>query len=170
MLFRSYDDIGANINQGSAYIFTRSGTTWTQQAKLIASDGATNDWFGIGVAIAGDTAIVGSYFDDVGTNVDQGSAYVFVRSGTTWKQQARLTSADGAASDGFGLSVSISGDTAVVGAYNDDIGSNADQGSAYVFTRSGTNWTQQAKLTAADGAAVDWFGYAVMIEIGRAHV
>src|SRR5206468_3053516 len=157
------DDVGANADQGSAYVFVRNVTTWTQQAQLTASDGAVSDAFGWSVAISGDTAVVGAFVDDVGANVDQGSAYVFVRSGTTWTQQAQLTASDGAVSDAFGWSVAISGDTAVVAAFVDDVGANVDQGSAYVFVRSGTTWTQQAQLTALDGAANDDFGYSAAI-------
>ncbi len=157
------DDVGVNANQGSAYIFTRSGTTWTQQAKLTASDGAANDRFGSSVALSGDTAIVGAYLDNVGANADQGSAYVFVRSGGTWNQQAQLTATGGTTNDFFGISVALSGDTAIVGAYADNVGANVDQGSAYVFTRSGTTWTQQAQLTATGGAAFDNFGQSVAI-------
>ncbi|MFA6044264.1 MAG: FG-GAP repeat protein, partial [Phycisphaerales bacterium] len=159
----SFDDVGANIDQGSAYVFVRIGTTWTQQAKLTAADGAANDRFGRSVAISGDTVIVGAWLDDVGANADQGSAYVFARSGTTWTQQAKLTAADGAAADEFGISVAVSGNTAIVGAFLDDVGPNADQGSAYVFIRTGAAWTQQAKLTAADGAAADQFGLSVAL-------
>ncbi len=161
-----FDDVGANFDQGSAYIFTRSGTTWTQQAQLTATDGAANDLFGFSVALgggAGDTALVGAHSDDVGANFDQGSAYVFTRSGTTWTQQAQLTATDGAASDNLGVSVALSGDTALVGAYADDVGANVDQGSAYIFTRSGTTWTQQAQLTATGGAAGDSFGVSVAL-------
>ncbi len=84
--------------------------------KLTASDGAAGDYFGSSVALSGDTALVGAAGDDVGVNTDQGSAYVFVRSGTTWTQQAQLTASDGAAYDHFGSSVALSGDTALVGA------------------------------------------------------
>jgi len=157
------DTVGANANQGSAYVFVRSGTTWSQQAKLTALDGAANDYFGGSVAVSGDTAVVGAYGDDVGANADQGSAYIFVRSGTTWSQQAKLTAADGAASDQFGWSVALSGDAAVVGARYDTVGANPSQGSAYIFVRSGTTWSQQAKLTAADGAVNDLFGCSVTI-------
>jgi len=157
------DNVGANSNQGSAYVFTRSGTTWAQQGKLTASDGATSDYFGISVALSGDTALVGAYYDDAGANSDQGSAYVFTRSGTTWTQQTRLTASDGAADDYFGISVALSGDTALAGAYWDDVGANSDQGSAYVFTRSGTTWSEQAHLTASDGAAYDYFGRSVAL-------
>jgi hypothetical protein len=157
------DDVGANADQGSAYVFTRSGTTWTQQAQLTATGGSAGDQFGYAVALTGDTAIVGAYLDDVGANTDQGSAYVFTRSGTVWTQQAQLTASDGAAGDNFGFSVAVSGDTALVGAWADDVGANVDQGSAYVFFRSGTTWTQQAKLTASDGAPSDRFGNAVAL-------
>lgn len=156
------DDNGGNVNQGSAYIFVRSGNFWTQQAKITASDGAANDNFGSSVSIDGDYAIIGAYSDDVGSNTNQGSAYIFVRSGSSWTQQAKLTASDGGIGDNFGA-VSINGDYAVVGAASDDTGSNIDQGSAYIFIRSGASWTQQAKLTASDGAQYDYFGAAVSI-------
>jgi hypothetical protein len=157
------DTVGSNGAQGSAYVFTRNGTTWTEQQKLTANDGAANDYFGSSVAISGDTVVVGAYWDDFGANPDQGSAYVFTRSGTTWIQQQQLTASDGAAVDQFGSSVAISGDTVGVGAWSDDILANPDQGSAYVFTRSGTTWTQEQHLMASDGAANDNFGYRVAI-------
>jgi FG-GAP repeat len=156
-------DIGAKLSQGSAYVFVRSGTTWTQQQKLTASDGAADDRFGASVAISGDTVMAGATLDDIGANADQGSAYVFVRSGTTWTQQQKLTASDGAMNDSFGYEVTLSGDTAIVGAYLDDIGANADQGSAYVFVRNGMTWVQQQQLTASDGAAFDYFGNSVSV-------
>jgi hypothetical protein len=152
-------------NAGSAYIFVRSGTTWTRQAVLTASDAAAFDLFGENVAISGDTVVVGARNDDAGT--DSGSAYVFQRTGTTWTQQAKLTASDAAAGDIFGFSVSISGDTIVVGGHgNDDVcpsDIDCNSGSAYVFQRTGTTWTEQAKLTASDAAAGDFFGYSVAI-------
>ncbi len=157
------DDVGANLDQGSAYVFVRSGGVWSQQQKLMASDGATSDYLGTSVSLSGDTAVVGAYGDDVGANANQGSAYVFVRSGGVWSQQQKLVAPDGATSDYFGASASASGDTAVVGAYGDDVGANANQGSAYVFVRSGGVWSQQQKLGAADGAADDVFGYSVSV-------
>ena len=93
-------------------MFVRSGTTWSEQAKLRASDLASWDRFGISVALSGDTALVGAYTDDDG-GTDSGSAYVFVRSGTTWSEQAKLTASDAAAQDHFGNSVELSGDTAL---------------------------------------------------------
>jgi len=151
------------MRRGSAYVFIRSGTVWTEQQKLVAADGVDNDQLGQWVALSGDTVVAGAYDDDVGANVDQGSAYVFTRSGGVWTQQQQLTAADGAAGDQFGGSVAVVGDTAVVTASSDDVGANADQGSAYVFTRSGTVWTQQQQLTASDGAAGDAFGASAAI-------
>jgi len=156
-------DVTGNSDQGSAYVFTRSGTTWSQQAKLTASDGAAGDYFGASVALSGDTALVGADNDNVAGNAYQGSAYIFTRSGTVWSQQAHLTASDGAAEDFFSISVALSGDTALVGAADDNVGGNNQQGSAYVFVRSGSSWTQQAHLTALDGAESDWFGIAVAL-------
>lgn len=152
----------AVANSGSAYIFAWSGTAWTRQAELTASDGATDDHFGISVAVSGDTAIVGADYHDGEGGTDQGSAYVYVRSDSMWTQQAKLIASDGATLDWFGWSIALSGDTAIVGAWgNDEVGGAA--GAAYIFTRSGTIWTQQAKLTASDGAPGDQFGISVAI-------
>jgi len=148
----------ANDGKGAAYVFTRSGSTWTQQARLTASDGAVADAFGSSAAIDGETAVFGAWGDDGA----RGSAYVFTRSGSTWSQQAKLTASDRAVDDYFGYTVTISGDSVGVSAEgNDDLG--FDSGSAYVFTRSGSAWTQQAKLTASDGTAYDLFGNNVSI-------
>jgi subtilisin family serine protease len=118
--------------KGSAYIYVRNGNVWTEQQKLTASDGASGDVFGESVSISGDTAIVGARLDDIDANGNQGSAYIFVRSGTVWTQQQKLTASDGAAGNEFGRSVSISGDTAVVGEPENDLGSaNQNQGSAF---------------------------------------
>jgi hypothetical protein len=158
-----WDDVGANVDQGSAYVFTRSGTTWEQQAHLIASDGEEGDQFGISVALWDDTALVGSNLDGVGANTWQGSAYVFTRSGTAWSEQQQLTASDGAWGDQFGESVALWGDTALVGAAGDKVGENFGQGSAYVFTHSGTVWDERAHLIASDGAASHQFGRSVAL-------
>jgi hypothetical protein len=155
--------VGGNANQGAAYVFTRSGTAWTQQQQLVAPDGAASDNFGCSVAISGETALVGANQDGIGANANQGSAYVFVRSGASWTQQQQLLASDGAANDRFGWGVALSGETALVGANHHVVATKADQGAAYVFTRSGAVWTQQQQLTAADGAAGDRFGYAVAL-------
>jgi len=162
-----FDDVGANSGQGSAYVFTRSGGVWTQQARLLATGGAVNDHFGISVAIEGETAVVGAHSDDVDHDgvvyPNQGSAYVFTRSGSVWTQRAQFTPEDGRADDFFGNSVAISGETVVVGAFEDSVGANSDQGSAYVFTGSGSDWTQPTQLLATGGAVSDYFGVSVAI-------
>ena len=148
-------------NRGATYIFHRNGTNWTQLAKLEASGGAEDDEFGWSVSIDGDYIVIGSPGDDdVGNG--SGSAYIFHRNETSWILQSKITASDGAAFDNFGHSVSISGDYAVVGAlWDDDNGSGT--GSAYIFHRSGTNWTEHTKITSSDGEADDWFGYSVSI-------
>jgi hypothetical protein len=169
---------------GAAYVFVRSGTTWTQQAYLKASNTELRDYFGTSLAISGDTVVVGASSEDssaTGVNGDQadnsasfaGAAYVFVRSGTIWTQQAYLKASNTDAGDYFGTSVAISGDTVVVGASRED--SNAtgvngannnsaiDSGAAYVFVRSGTVWTQQAYLKASNTGVRDGFGQSVAV-------
>src|SRR5262249_28291282 len=133
--------------------------TLSQEAKLTAGDAASDDQFGAAVGISGETAVVGAPVDDTAAGPNAGSAYVFVRSGTGWSQQAKLTASDAAAGAIFGLSVAVTGDTVVVGASGD----NMLAGSAYVFVRSGTSWSQQAKLTASDAATGDRFGDGVGI-------
>ena len=162
----SYMDDYKGTDSGSVYVFTRSGTSWSQQARLAAADGAASEHFGYSVAVLGDTALIGARRDgEKGTSA--GAAYVFARSGATWSQEAKLTAADGAANDYFGISVALAGGTAVIGSYFDDDKGSAS-GSAYVFTGSGAMWTQQAKLTAADGAATDCFGISVALSGGTA--
>ena len=155
----SYDDDNGT-NSGSAYLFVRSGTSWTEEAQLTDSDGEANDHFGSGVSLSGDTALVGAsglFVDPV-----EGKAFVFVRSGTTWTEEAELTASDGALQDLFGGSVYLSGDTALVTASGDDHA--AGSGSAYVFVRSGTLWTEEGKLTASDGG--DGFGLSLSLSGG----
>lgn len=157
---------GASSAAGAAYVFVRSGTVWTQQTKLTASDAAAGDAFGASAAIHGDTVVIGA----PGASSAAGAAYVFVRSGTVWTQQAKLTAGDAAAGDEFGGAAALSGNTAVVGAAMDDGAAGANQGSVYVFVRSGTVWSQQVKLTANDAAAGDQYGSSVGVDIDTAIV
>lgn len=161
-LIGAFNDGFSGARFGSAYIFTRSGTTWSQQAKLIASDGERNDWFGYSVALSGDTVVIGADSDD-DNGFNSGSAYVFTRSGTTWSEQAKLTASDAASMDLFGISVAVDGDTAIISARDDD-DDGTNSGSVYVFTRSGTIWSEQAKLTASDATGGDRFGSDVALE------
>lgn len=157
------DNIGSNIKQGSAYIFFFNGTAWVQQAKLTAADGNDDDNFGRSVSISGDYVVVGAENDDVGIDVNQGSAYVFFRSGTNWTQQAKIFATTGDADDFFGNSVSISGSYIAVGSKGDDVAANVNQGSVYFFVRSGVSWTEQDQRIAPFGAANDQFGFSVSI-------
>ena len=157
---------GHNGRTGAAYIFIRSGTSWTEQAKLTPSDGNSSDYFGWSVSISGHRVIIGSPLDD-DDGISSGSAYTFFRSDVVWIMHNKLTASDGATLDKFGHSVAISGDYAVVGAVGgDDNGS--DSGSAYVFRRQiGPGWTEQVKLLPDDGAMGDNFGASVAISGGQ---
>jgi len=155
------DDDGGS-NSGSVYVFEKSTWgTYDQVAKLTASDAAANDLFGSSVAIDGATIVIGA--SSAGTG---GAVYVFRTSdgGATYDEVAKLTAADAAVEDTFGLSVAIAGDTIVVGAYGDDDGGSAS-GSAYVFrTTDGATYVEVAKLTASDAATADRFGRSVAID------
>ncbi|GJM22501.1 MAG: hypothetical protein DHS20C15_24160 [Planctomycetota bacterium] len=170
---------------GAAFVFVRDGISWTQQAFLKPSNTEAFDMFGLSVAISGDTIVVGAPEEDSsasgvdGDSSDNGSgaagaAYVFVREGTTWTQQAYLKASNVQTADRFGGAVAISGDTLVVGARSEDSGSTgvngnqgnnsaASSGAAYVFVRSGTTWTQRAYLKASNTDSGDGFGTAVAI-------
>ena len=147
---------------------------YQQRARLTAHDGASGDSFAQSVSIDGDTMVIGAYRDDDDGD-SSGSAYVYTRDtagdpASNWTQVAKLTAGDGAASDQFGSSVSIDGDTVLIGArYDNDPVKRSNSGSAYVFTRDtagdlASNWTQVDKLTAGDGAASDYFGSSVSID------
>jgi hypothetical protein len=155
-----YDDDNGP-GSGSAYVYTGSGSVWTLQDKLLASDGAILDSLGTSVYLSGDSAVVGAEWD-ADNGAKSGSAYMFIRSGTTWSQQAKLLPADGTPEDLFGHAVSMNGETVVIGAYEDDANGNAS-GSAYIFNRSGTTWTQQQKLLAVDDPINKVFGASVSV-------
>ena len=159
-----YDDDGKS-DVGRAYVFVRSSSVWTHQANLTAgSDAREYENFGYSVSVSGDTAVVGlsSWMSS-----HQQRAYVFVRSSSgVWTQQAKLTAgSDTGTEDSFGHSVSVSGETIVVGAYRHDANGQHDSGSAYVFVRSSSGaWSQQAKLTAgSDVSYQGHFGQSVSI-------
>ena len=157
----AYGDASGGTNSGSAYIFTHSGGVWTQQAKLMPSDGVLGDRFGYAVAIAGDTVVSGAFRSHAPAS-DSGSAYVFTRTAGVWSQQAKLVASDGADNHQFGIGVALVGDTAIIGANGDSPG-GLGSGSAYIFTRSGTTWTQQAKLVASDVEPLDQLGTALAL-------
>ncbi len=168
---------------GAAYVFTRSGNVWSPQAYLKPSESDTGDAFGMGLAISGDTIVVGSEFEDgsgAGVNPppsnnlpNSGAVYVFTRNGNTWSQQAYLKASNPDLGDTFGDAVSISGDTIIVGAENEDTGAagvnpvpdetSSRAGAAYIFVRNGNTWSQQAFLKASNPGASDVFGISVGI-------
>jgi hypothetical protein len=130
----------ATSDNGAAYVFTRTGSAWSEQAKLLAGDKATNDNFGISVALSddGNTALIGARQEDTSTptaTTNNGAAYVFTRTGSAWSEQAKLLAGDKASNDNFGISVALSddGNTALIGALNESTSSTTNNGAAYVF-------------------------------------
>ncbi|MCU4183298.1 fibronectin type III domain-containing protein, partial [Acidiferrimicrobium sp. IK] len=153
------ETVGSNNGQGRAYLFVKSGSTWTQGAELTAGDGVAADGFGAAVSLASGAAeaLIG------GGASSGGAAYVFAHSGQTWVQASEMKDAGGNEVDGFGRAVAISpdGTSAVVGAMGIKVGSNNLQGAAYVYTRSGSGWSLYKSLVAGDGSADDFFGISV---------
>ena len=167
-----FHTVGSNVEQGAAYVFVEAGSGWanmTETAELTASDGVADAYFGNSVAIDGNTIVVGAPGTTIGGNPRQGSAYVFVEPAQGWTnmtQTAELAASDGYVGDNLGNSVSISNNTVAAGAPYASVGSNYEQGAAYVFVQPANGWTnmtQTAKLTASDGASGDILGVAVNI-------
>ncbi|MCS6799263.1 MAG: hypothetical protein NZ898_12180 [Myxococcota bacterium] len=160
-------DVGSNVDQGSAYVFVRRGTTWEQEAWLTAVGGAANDRFGSSVALSADggRALIGIPLDDA-MHMDQGSVLEFVRSDTGWMSGMQFVRADGAAGDEFGSSVALSGDgtRALIGARGDDVAERTDQGSAYAYVASAGSWSQEAQLAPSPAAAGLNFGSSVALD------
>ena len=176
---------------GAAYVFLRSGTSWSQQAYLKAPNAEAGDVFGGSVAISGDTILVGARWEasnqtsitngataSSNNSISQaGAAYVFIRSGTSWSQQAYLKAPNPSSGDNFGFALALDGDTAAVGAYAEDSiqttitnsgdastdNSVTDAGAVYVFKRSGTTWSQEAYIKAPNAEAGDYFGISVAL-------
>ena len=150
---------GEVASSGAVYVFERAGTDWLQTAELHASDAAPGDAFGSDVALQGDRALIGAWGDDE----LRGAAYVFERTAGVWAQTDKLVAADGEVADGFGLTVALDGDVALVGAFgDDDLG--IQSGAAYLFARTpAQGWVQTDKLTSPDGGAFDEFGSDVAL-------
>ena len=170
-----YEESGANVEvgPGAAYVFTKPATGgWTDNtegAKFTAPDGAANDEFGVSVAIDVDAVVVGAHLHDVGANANAGAAYVFTRDSNSgkWGQPLKLTASNGHADDGFGNSVAVDGNTAVVGAYLDDRDNAArDTGSTYVFARKLGVWSQTLNLAGPGPDQNDRLGYSVAVDDG----
>ncbi|HKS35849.1 MAG TPA: Ig-like domain-containing protein, partial [Verrucomicrobiae bacterium] len=146
---------------GAAYVFVHDGSSWIEQAKLVADDASASAQFGNAVALNGDTLVVGAHADDA-NGVQSGAAYVFVRSGTTWSQQARLEPSDPGEEEGFGSTVAIDADTVAVGAPGDGTVFNGT-GAVYVFERGGAVWTQQSKLVSDNPRPGNALGHSVSL-------
>ncbi|HEX4351635.1 MAG TPA: hypothetical protein VHZ95_01950, partial [Polyangiales bacterium] len=155
-------------DSGAAYVFVRQNGAWTQQAYLKADHPVANDFFGTDVAISGDTIVVGMMrqnpFDLTTTPTHSGIAYVFVRNAGVWTEQAQLTAADGMPGDAFGLSVAIEKDSIAIGA-PEESSAASQSGAAYLFTRSGTTWSQQHKFKESTPVASALFGNAVALDV-----
>jgi len=152
----------ADGSKGAVYVFTGSGSHWTQKARLVADDGVNNDCLGWSVAAAGETVFAGAPFVITGP-VQTGAMYAFAPSGGTWVQTQKFFPADIHTGDGFGSAVATDGTSLVVAADSARVGANDGQGAAYVYANAGGTWTQTAKLTADDGAAFDNFGRSVAV-------
>jgi hypothetical protein len=162
----------AGSNQGAVYVFSRSGGVWTQTQKLVASDGVAKGYFGQGIALDGNTAIIGAEGVAVNGVANAGAAYVFSRaSDGTWSQTQKLTASTPYQQSAFGGALSIEGDTALVGAFYSPVGTSTYQGRAYVFKRDNTGlWSETQRLVAADGADNLFFGTFVLLHDGVAYV
>ena len=157
-----------NFFNGAAYVYVRNNTTWTQQQRLVHPDpglttgGGSSDYFGNSVSISGNYIIVGTPNDKEEAS-QAGAAYIFTRSNTSWSSPEQIVASDAAAGDGFGNSVAIDGEYAIVGAHGDDDGGSGS-GSAYIFKWDGTSWPHQDKIIASDVATTDNFGHSVAID------
>ena len=151
---------------GAVYVFTRSASAWTQQAYIKASNTDQLDSFGWSVALDNDTLAVGANreFGENNATAGSGAVYVFTRNNSTWIQQAYIQASNGAKSDFFGWYVALDGDTLAVGANHQDTASEFQSGAAYVFTRSGSTWTEQAYIKASTTDVQDWFGNSVALD------
>jgi esterase/lipase superfamily enzyme len=160
-----FDDDNGD-DSGSAYIFELVDGQWVEKQKLLASDGASGDWFGHLVSLYGDRALIGARFNDDNGD-DSGSAYIFELVDGQWLEKQKLLASDGTTGDHFGRSVSLYGDRALIGArFDDDNGD--DSGSAYIFELVDGQWVEKQKLLASDGASGDWFGHLVSLYGDRA--
>ena len=150
----------AENEAGTAYVFARSGKAWHLQAALADPDGDISDQFGSSVAISGTTAVIGAD----GVNKTRGAAYIYARSGGTWRLQAAFYDPSGHFSDEFGWSVAISGATAVIGDPGRELSSDEHgAGAAFVYVRSGNAWHRQAAFYDPAARGADSFGGAVAI-------
>ena len=141
---------------GAVYVFNQANGNWSESQKLVSTDLAAADSYGISICIDGNMAVIGAS----GDNSSTGSAYVFEFNGVSWQQVAKLSALNGVTGDEFGQSVSIKGNWIVIGAWRRD----SQRGAAYIFSKNGNNWTQNDSLIPSDGMPFDQFGYDVVID------
>lgn len=153
------DDVATNV--GAAYVYRRSGQTWSEEQKLTPADGLTTDAFGYAVAISGDLLAVGSRLHDSATT-DGGAVYVYRDTGVSWQQEAKLTASDAGSGDQFGWSIAAEGDRIVIGA-NRHADTVSFAGAVYVFHFDGLVWSEEQKLVASTQALADYFGWSVAL-------
>jgi hypothetical protein len=161
-----YDGTTAS-QAGAAYVYVLNGGVWTQQAVLLANDGAVADKFGYSVAISENTIVVGA-FNANAPQSNSGAAYVFVRSGTSWTFQQKLTASDAAADQEYGNAVAITGETIAVGEHFADLPGNSEAGAVYIYRRTGTHWAETQKLVpTAQVILGDHFGESLAMSGSR---
>jgi len=157
------EDVAGEVDAGAFYVFTRSGTSWTEEARITAVEPEAGARFGGGVSLHGDEALIAASLEDVGDVADAGAVYVFEGNGSAWTRQARITADDPGNMDGFGSPVVLDGDLALVGADgDDDMGHNA--GAAYLLARGGAGWRLSTKVVSSDGWPRDAFGSAADLD------
>jgi hypothetical protein len=159
-------DVGANANQGAAYVYLRSGSVWTLEQKITTLNGAVNDQLGSSeaeISADGTRLFVDASRKRVSGRRNQGSVYVFSRSGTNWTQENEFIAADGKANDNFGSSFQCSLDATrlAIGAPQNYSNYNTGPGAVYAYARTGTAWSLEQKITAPDGVIDDTFGGGV---------
>lgn len=158
---------GGLADAGQAYIYLRTGTTWTQQAILTASDRAVGDFYGYCVEMSpdGTRCAVSAIQKSKGAATYVGQVYVYLRTGTTWAQEAIIVYPGSGSTIAFGQSMCFdtTGTKLVISAPNENIGSSSWAGAVYTFTRSGTTWTQQNRLAQSTGRGSDKFGWGLSL-------
>ena len=165
LISNMYDDIGAD-DTGSAYIYSRSGITWTLEQEILNPDPVLNDYFsrvGLDINGSGNRVIIGAYSKDNGAD-GAGSVYVYSRSDTTWSLEQEINNPSPVSGDNFGYAISVNsdGDRVIIGAYNNDTGAS-NAGSAYVYSRSGTTWSLEQTINNPSPGSGDYFGNSVSI-------
>jgi hypothetical protein len=160
-------NIGGNVNQGAAYVYSLVDGTWLLEQKLVASDGANPDQLAWSVAVRGDVALIGARQKIIDGHEAHGAAYVFRRDGTTWSEEQRLTPSDGQDLGFFGWAVALEGHVVLVGARHDFPGANA-QGVVYEYRRNNGLWEEIQRFEAPIGQGLDGFGQALALDSRRA--